>query len=94
MADTPTHVVRLRVRDDILSLIDHAARAHGKPRSDFMSDAARRAAGEVLLDQILVRVDSETYEHFVQVLDEPPSGAGFDRLMSAKMRWNGSSFLR
>jgi len=87
MADTATHAVNLRVRDDIRGLIDRAARAQGKTRSDFMIDAARRAAEEALLDQTLVRVDAETYAHFMAVLDEPPSGPGFDRLMNAPSPW-------
>lgn len=87
MADTATHAVNLRVRDDIRGLIDRAARAQGKTRSDFMIDAARRAAEEALLDQILVRVDAETYAYFLAVLDAPPSGPGFDRLMNAPRPW-------
>lgn len=87
MTDTTTHAVNLRVRDDIRGLIDRAARAQGKTRSDFMIDAARRAAEEALLDQTLVRVDADTYAHFLAVLDEPPSGHGFDRLMNAPRPW-------
>lgn len=85
--DTLTHAVNLRVRSDIRALIDRAAKAQGKTRSDFMIDAARRAAEESLLDQALVRVDEETYTHFLEVLDHPPGGAGFDRLMAATKPW-------
>ena len=87
MEDTLTHAVNLRVRGDIRGLIDRAARAQGKSRSDFMIDAARRAAEEALLDQTLVRVDSETYAHFLSVLHQPPGGAGFERLMNAPRPW-------
>lgn len=79
--------VNLRIRDDVRSLIDRAARAHGKTRSDFMIDAARRAAEDALLDQALVRVDRDTYDRFVAVLDQPPSGEGFARLMNAPKPW-------
>lgn len=82
-----THAVNLRVRSDTRSLIDRAARAHGKSRSDFMIDAARRAAEDALLDQTLVRVDQKTYEYFLEVLDKPPSGEGFERLMQARKPW-------
>ena len=85
--DSPTHAVNLRVRDDIRALIDRAARAHGKTRSDFMIDAARRAAEEALLDQSLMLVDRETYDHFLRVLDQPPGGEGFERLMRAPRPW-------
>lgn len=86
--DTQTHAVNLRVRHDIRSLIDRAAKAQGKTRSDFMIDAARRAAEESLLDQALVRVNQETYDHSLEVLDHPPKGEGFERLMAAAKPWN------
>lgn len=87
ITDTQTHAVNLRVRSDIRSLIDRAAKAQGKTRSDFMIDAARRAAEESLLDQTLVRVDQKTYDYFLEVLDQPPAGEGFERLMSAAKPW-------
>jgi uncharacterized protein (DUF1778 family) len=82
-----TRPVNLRVREDIRDLIDRAAKSQGRSRSDFMIDAARRAAEEALLEQTLVCVDQETYEHFLAVLDQPPAGEGFDRLMSAPTPW-------
>lgn len=86
-SETNTHPVNLRVRDDVRVLIDRAAKAHGKTRSDFMIEAARRAAEDALLDQTLVRVDSESYKHYLAVLDQPPGGEGFERLMSAPKPW-------
>jgi uncharacterized protein (DUF1778 family) len=83
----PTHAVNLRIRSDIRSLIDRAAKAYGKTRSDFMIDAARRAAEDALLDQTLVRVDQQTYDYFLSILDQPPGGKGFDRLMKANKPW-------
>ncbi len=82
-----SHAVNLRIRSDIRALIDRAAQAQGKTRSDFMIDAARRAAEEALLDQTLVRVDSETYDYFLSVLDQPPSSQRFERLMQAPAPW-------
>jgi uncharacterized protein (DUF1778 family) len=32
-------------------------------------------------------VDQATYDHFLAVLDQPPSGEGFDRLMKAAKPW-------
>ncbi|WP_295586737.1 DUF1778 domain-containing protein [uncultured Lamprocystis sp.] len=85
--DHSTHAVSLRVREDIRDLIDQAARTQGRSRSEFMIDAARRAAEEALLDRTLVRVDRQTYEHFLAVLDQPPGGEGFERLMGAPSPW-------
>lgn len=83
----PTRAVNLRVRVETRALIDRAAQAHGKSRSDFMIDAARRAAEDALLEQTLVRVDRKTYDRFLKVLDQPPGGEGFERLMKARKPW-------
>lgn len=82
-----TRPVNLRVREDLRDLIDRAARSHGKSRSEFMIDAARRAAEDALLDQAFVRVDGAAFAHFAEVLDAPPGGAGYERLMSARTPW-------
>lgn len=86
-AEPNTRAVNLRVREEIRDLIDQAARIQGRSRSDFMFDAARRAAEETLLDQTLVRVDRESFEHFLAVLDRPPAGEGYERLMAAPSPW-------
>ncbi len=82
-----THAVNLRVRDDIRTLIDRAATAQGKTRSDFMIDAARRAAEDAVLDQTLVRVDAESYRYYLSVLDAAPDSEGYARLMAAPKPW-------
>lgn len=86
-AESQVKPVNLRIRTDIRSLIDSAARLQGKTRSDFMIDASRRAAEEALLDQTLLRVDQATYDRFVAVLDQPSSGPGIERLMNAPAPW-------
>jgi uncharacterized protein (DUF1778 family) len=85
--DTHTRAVNLRVREDVRVLIDRAAKALGKTRSNFMIDASRRAAEDALLDQTLVRVDPDSYKHYLDVLDQPPSSEGFERLMNAPKPW-------
>ena len=58
--------------DRLFSLIDQAARSVGKNRTDFVLDAARRAAEEALLDRTLVSVTPEAYAEFLARLDAPP----------------------
>lgn len=82
-----TRAVNLRIREDIRRLIDCAAKAQGKSRSDFMIDAARRAAEDALLDQTLIRVDHAEYAQFVAILDRPPDAEKFARLMTAPRPW-------
>jgi uncharacterized protein (DUF1778 family) len=79
--------VNLRIREEIRNLIDRAAKVQGKSRSDFMIDAARRAAEDALLDQTLIRVNHAEYEQFVAILDRPPDAEKFARLMNAPRPW-------
>lgn len=85
--DTRAKPVNLRVREDVRRVIDRAASLRGKTRSDFMIDAAYRAAEDTLLDQTLVRVDADSYRHYLSILDQPPGGEGFERLMNAPKPW-------
>jgi len=82
-----TRAVNLRVRDDVRSLIDLAARVRGKTRSDFMIEASRQAAENALMDQTYFQVDAKTYAQFLTVLDRPPAGQAYERLMRAPKPW-------
>jgi uncharacterized protein (DUF1778 family) len=79
--------ISLRVAPETLGLIDQAAQVAGKTRTGFMIDAVRKAAEEALLDQAFVGVDRSTYEHFISVLDQPPSSEGLERLTSVSKPW-------
>jgi uncharacterized protein (DUF1778 family) len=79
--------VNLRVPGEKRALIDRAARIAGKNRSEFMIDAAVAAAQDAMLDQNLLLVDRATYDKFVEMLDRPPSGEGFERLMRVRAPW-------
>jgi uncharacterized protein (DUF1778 family) len=51
-------------------LIDRAAKAHGKTRTDFILEAARLAAEETLLVQRLIVASPEAYAAFLARLDQ------------------------
>lgn len=65
--------LNLRIKPEVRSLIDRAAKARGKNRTDFILDAARNAAEEALLDQALFVVSEEAYAEFVERLDRSPA---------------------
>lgn len=65
--------LNLRIRPEVRGLIDRAAKARGKNRTDFILDAARAAAEEALLDQALLVVSPEAYAEFVARLDRAPA---------------------
>lgn len=64
--------INLRIEGDTKRLIDDAAAALGKTRTEFMIDSARQSAIDVLLDQRLYRLNAEHYDAFVRSLDNPP----------------------
>lgn len=69
---TPKTSINLRLDDRSRQLIDAAAEALGKTRTEFMTETARRAAEDVLLDRRLLVLDSDPFDSFVDVLDNPP----------------------
>lgn len=81
--------LNIRISPEERRLIDRAARMLGKNRTDFILDAARLAAEETLLDQVLISASPEAYADFLARLDAPP--AVNDRLrktMQTPAPWN------
>ncbi len=64
--------IPIRAHAEDRDLIDRAARALGKTRSEFMLETARREAQTVLADQTHFVLDPEQWEAFIAALDEPP----------------------
>jgi uncharacterized protein (DUF1778 family) len=67
--------INLRARAADRDLIDRAAQAQGKTRSDFMLEAARERARQVLVDQTFFQLDSRTFKRFAKLLDAPVAPA-------------------
>lgn len=65
--------INLRIEEDTRRMIDDAAAALGKTRTEFMIDSARREAIDVLLDRRLFSLDADAFEAFAQALDDPPA---------------------
>ena len=77
MATTPNrtatrHSLNLRIKPELRGLIDRAAQLAGKNRTDFVLDAARRAAEDALLDRTVFSVSPKAYAEFLTRLDAPP----------------------
>ena len=64
--------LNIRIRPEDRGLIDRAARARGKNRTEFILEAARLAAEEALLDQVIIMANPENYAEFLARLDMPP----------------------
>jgi uncharacterized protein (DUF1778 family) len=63
--------LNLRIPAAERNLIDRAAESAGKTRTDFILEAARRAAEEALLDRALMVVSPAAYGEFLKRLDRP-----------------------
>ncbi len=90
MAQSATReaAINLRALVSQRSLIDKAASALGKNRSDFMLEAACRAAENVLLDQRLFQLDAKTYRAFAKALNAPvKDNPELRRLLTASAPW-------
>lgn len=64
--------LNLRIKPDDRGLIDRAAQLTGKSRTEFVLEAARRAAQDALLDRTLLVVGPQAFDAFRARLDEPP----------------------
>jgi uncharacterized protein (DUF1778 family) len=84
--------INLRALPEQRDLIDQAASALGKNRSDFMLEAACERARSVLLDQVFFSLDAGKFAQFLALLDAPPTpNPGLERLMAIKAPWNAES---
>ena len=64
--------LNIRIKPEERNLIDRAAKTRGKNRTDFILDAARLAAEDALLDQVVISVSAKAYSQFLARLDMPP----------------------
>ncbi len=64
--------LNIRIKPEERGLIDRAARARGKSRTDFILDAARLAAEETLIEQMLIVASQDAYAEFLSLLDQSP----------------------
>ena len=63
--------LNLRIPPAERSLIDRAAQSTGKTRTDFILEAARRAAEDALLERAVTAVNPRAFAAFVARLDAP-----------------------
>ena len=94
MATTPNRIpardsLNLRIKPELRGLIDRAAQLAGKNRTDFVLDAARRAAEDALLDRTVFSVSPKAYAEFLERLDAPPQpNDRLRRTMRAAAPWD------
>jgi uncharacterized protein (DUF1778 family) len=89
MATTRTKVINLRTDEARRELIDQAAEALGKDRTEFMLDAATREARAVLADRRFFQLDEHTFQRFEEALDSVPGdNPRLRELMRKRAPWD------
>lgn len=80
--------INLRASRRQKALIDQAAEALGRSRSDFMLDAVCREAESVLLDRRYLTLSKEAFRKFTSMLDKPPKdNPKLRRLLETRTPW-------
>jgi uncharacterized protein (DUF1778 family) len=80
--------INLRATRKQKALIDQAAEALGRSRSDFMLDTVCREAESVLLDRRYFVLSEAAFRKFTAMLDKPPKdNPRLRRLLETKAPW-------
>lgn len=86
---TSTAVINLRTPPAQRELIDRAARLQGKSRTDFMLEASREKAEQVLLDKTLFSVTAGQCKAFVALMEAPlAENPALKRLLARRAPWD------
>src|SRR5215469_10619459 len=81
--------INLRASQRQKLLIDRAAEALGRSRSDFMLDTACREAESILLDRRYFSLSEDEFRRFSAMLDSPPKdNPRLRRLLLSKSPWD------
>ena len=70
-AERKEYPISMRLPEADVAMIDRAASLRGRSRTDFVRDAAVRAAEEIVMEQGLIRMSPEGFADFMDVLSRP-----------------------
>jgi len=71
MTKKKEHPLSMRLPEADIAIIDRAADLRGRSRTDFVREAAVRAAEEVLMESSLVRMSPEGFDAFISTIAAP-----------------------
>jgi uncharacterized protein (DUF1778 family) len=72
-AERKEYPISMRLPEADIAMIDRAAVLRGRSRTDFVREAAVRAAEEVLMENRLIRMSPEGFADFLAALSGPPA---------------------
>ncbi len=70
-AERKEYPISMRLPEADVAMIDRAASLRGRTRTDFVRDAAVRAAEEVVMEQSLIRMNPDSFAAFMDALSGP-----------------------
>ena len=65
------HPLSMRLPESDIAIIDRAANLRGRSRTDFVRDAAVRAAEDVLMETAPIRMSPAGFKAFMDALSKP-----------------------
>lgn len=86
--DEKSVTINIRAARRQRDLIDRAAQATRKTRTEFMLESACRAAEDILLDQRIFLLDDEQHARLAEALEAPPKpNERLKELLSRRAPW-------
>ena len=82
------HPLSMRLPEADIAIIDRAASLRGRSRTDFVREAAVRAAEDVLMETAPVRMSSSGFKAFMNALSKPAASVPeMVEVLSRKAPW-------
>ena len=70
-AERKEHPISMRLPEADIAMIDRAAGLRGRSRTDFVREAAVRAAEDVVMEARLIRMSPEGFAEFMAAVSAP-----------------------
>jgi uncharacterized protein (DUF1778 family) len=70
-AERKEYPLSMRLPEADIAIIDRAAKRRGRSRTDFIREAAVRAAEDVLMENTLIRMSSQGFKTFQRAITGP-----------------------
>ena len=65
------HPLSMRLPEGDIAIIDRAADLRGRSRTDFVREAAVRAAEEIVMENVLIRMSPKGFSAFLSAIAAP-----------------------
>src|SRR5882672_1456667 len=86
------HPLSMRLPEVDIAMIDRAADLRGRSRTDFVRDAAVRAAEEIIMENALIRMSPKGFTAFMSAIAAPGAAVPeLVELLKRKAPWETGS---